>query len=121
MAWLDGQNDSEFAISALTARELAYGVARACADKKPAVEAIATSVEAILSAYSDRILPIDEPVARRWGEMLAANKDNPTDKALVATAIVHGLTLVSLNASDVKGLGAPVLDPGRKPAKLHAP
>jgi len=72
-----------------------------------------------LGTHRERLV---RKVVQRWAELLAANKDNATDKALVATAIVHGLTLVSRNAKDTEGLGAPVLDPARKPAKKrHEP
>ncbi len=63
--------------------------------------------------FSGRILPIDAPVADRWGRLVAhAGRPLPAiDSLLVATAAQHGLTLVTRNQRDVQGLGVQVLNP----------
>jgi predicted nucleic acid-binding protein len=56
-------------------------------------------------AFSDSILPIDEPVVMRWGEMIAqlekrGRKIPVIDGLLAATALEHGLTVVTANTKD---------------------
>jgi toxin FitB len=63
--------------------------------------------------FAGRILPIDAAVAERWGRMVAqAGRPLPAiDSLLAATAEQHGLTLVTRNVRDVKGLAVQVINP----------
>ena len=68
------------------------------------------------SRFRDRILPIDDAIADRWGAIsaMAAAKGKPVpvvDGLLAATALHHNLTLVTRNSSDVAGTGVPTLNP----------
>jgi predicted nucleic acid-binding protein len=68
------------------------------------------------SRFRDRILPLDEEIADRWGTIaaLAAAQGRPVpvvDGLLAATALHHNLTLVTRNGSDVAGIGVPTLNP----------
>jgi predicted nucleic acid-binding protein len=70
----------------------------------------------IQARFSGRILPIDEPVADRWG-LLAANARakgkalSIIDGLLAATAIHHNLTIVSHNVNDFRSTQVPVVNP----------
>lgn len=59
----------------------------------------------------DRIFGVDEFVAREWGRMGARRSLPPIDSLIAATALVHGLTVVTRNTRDFDGLGVPVLNP----------
>ena len=66
--------------------------------------------------FHGRILPIDEDVALTWGCVAAEGQRKGRvlpviDGLLVATAIVHGLTLVTRNERDCANRGAPILNP----------
>ena len=63
--------------------------------------------------FSGRILGVDAAVADRWGQLLAcAGRPLPAiDSLLLATAMHHGLTLVTRNLRDVVNLGAEVVNP----------
>lgn len=43
----------------------------------------------------DRVLPIDESIAEAWARLSVPDPLPPIDGLLAATAIVHGLTLVT--------------------------
>lgn len=60
-----------------------------------------------------RVLPLDARVADRWG-LLAAKAERPVpviDSLLAATALTHGLTLVTRNLRDFSYPGLAVVDP----------
>ena len=63
--------------------------------------------------FTGRILPIDAAVADRWGRLVAqAGRPVPAiDSLLAATAMQHGLILVTRNLRDVQDLGVQVLSP----------
>lgn len=63
-----------------------------------------------------RILPVTEAIADRWGKLEAQRQRlglplNTADGQIAATAIEHGLTLVTRNLKDFSGLGVTLLSP----------
>lgn len=60
---------------------------------------------------ADRLLPIDEPVAEAWAMLGIPNPLPLIDAFLAATAIVHGLTLVTRDVVQIGITGVSVLDP----------
>ncbi len=66
--------------------------------------------------FAGRLLPVDADVATAWGELTADGDRSGrplrvVDGLLLATARVHGLTVVTRNLADFEGRGVPVLDP----------
>lgn len=63
--------------------------------------------------FAGRILPVDAAVADRWGRLLAqAGRPLPAiDSLLAATALAHGLTLITRNLGDFQHPDLTVLDP----------
>ena len=119
--WLASVNDDELAISVITLRERLEGAERARQADSPSASDIAADVEDLVRAYEGRILPVNEDAARRWAKLLVPDKSKSDDKAQLAVAAAHGLTLVTLNWKDVHGRGVSVLNPGRDPPKLYDP
>jgi toxin FitB len=68
-------------------------------------------VDSIETTFSDRLLPVDAAVARRWGELSAGRSLPVIDTLIAATAISHDLTLVTRNTRDVLVTGVPLIDP----------
>ncbi|CAN5319799.1 type II toxin-antitoxin system VapC family toxin [soil metagenome] len=95
VAWLKSVDDGDLAISALTVREIAKGIARLRKTKPETAVALQSAVTAIFDAFVGRILPIDRAVAAAWGEALAASEKHVDDAGLAATARVHGLIVVT--------------------------
>jgi predicted nucleic acid-binding protein len=61
--------------------------------------------------YADRTFSIDLPVAKTWG-MLTADRSRPgADTLIAATALVHGLTVVTRNEKDYEDLPVKLLNP----------
>jgi predicted nucleic acid-binding protein len=70
-------------------------------------------LDALEAAYGPRLVPIDGPVVAEWTRLLGAKDKNQRDRALAATARVHGFVLVTRNVDDVRGCNVRVLDPFR--------
>lgn len=51
----------------------------------------------LLLLYSDRILPVTTPIAKRWGQLSAKLGRADADVLIAATALEHGLTVVTRN------------------------
>jgi toxin FitB len=68
-------------------------------------------MDGIETTFADRILPVDTPVTRLWGELSAGRTLPVIDTLIAATAITRGLTLVTRNTRDVAATGVPLLDP----------
>jgi predicted nucleic acid-binding protein len=69
--------------------------------------------EQVLPAFEGRILPVDVPVALRCAALHVPNPRAERDGLIAATALVHGLTLVTRNVADFEGAGAVLLNPWR--------
>ncbi len=61
--------------------------------------------------YAGRLLPVDGDVAEMWGRLNVPNTLPIIDSYLAATALVHGLTLVTRNVADVQRTGVSILNP----------
>lgn len=71
--------------------------------------------------FAGRILPVDEAVADRWGALdgerqLEGAALNTADGLIAATALEHGLTLVTRNVKHFRGLGLKILNPWEEAA-----
>jgi predicted nucleic acid-binding protein len=72
---------------------------------------LAAWLDVVLRTYEGRILPVDIAVARRWGRLSQQIGNRGLDLAIAATALEHGLTVVTRNVSDFERTGVSVLDP----------
>lgn len=104
-------------MSVLTVGEIRQGIEQLRGRDALRAETLAQWLTGLSRAYADRVLPVDLAVAEEWGRLRAtASRTVPViDALLAATAKVHGLTLVTQNDRDFKGLGVSVLNP-LKPA-----
>jgi predicted nucleic acid-binding protein len=110
--WLDLRPPSTLFLSVLTLGELRKGVEALPASARK--QALGDWLAVELPAYfGGRILPIDARVADRWGRLVAqAGRAVPAiDSLLAATALTHGLTLVTRNVRDFQHPGLDVIDP----------
>jgi predicted nucleic acid-binding protein len=61
--------------------------------------------------HAGRVLPIDEAVADLWGRLSVPDPLPTVDGLLAATAMVHGMTLVTRNTKDVARTGVRLFNP----------
>lgn len=121
LRWLGAVAEGELTISAITVRELLYGVAKSRREGSTAVETFSVRIDAVIASYAGRILPVDERVARVWAAMLARSNKHVDDTGFAATAAVHGLAVVTRNLAHLRGRGMPLLDPFRFPPTVVPP
>lgn len=67
--------------------------------------------DSVLPAFEDRILPVELAVVRRCAALHVPDPHSDRDALIAATALVHGLTVVTRNIGDFLRTGVPVLDP----------
>ena len=106
--------DAQLFVSVLSVGEIAKGIGLLAAGKKR--ESIAAWLAALESQFSDRLLGIDAQTAKLWGELTArAQKKGTvipaTDGLLAATALRHGLSVMTRNETDFKASGARIVNP----------
>jgi predicted nucleic acid-binding protein len=65
----------------------------------------------ITTAYAESILPIDEETAHVWGRLRVPNPENPLDKQIAATALIHDLTVVTRNSDHFSPTGVRLHNP----------
>ncbi len=68
-------------------------------------------IDSVVVEFGPRVLGVDGAVAQRWGQLSAIRTLPVIDALLAATALVHGLTLVTRNTRDLEGLGASLFNP----------
>ena len=111
-AWFAQRPASSLYLSVLTLGELCKGIHGVNDDARKL--ALSDWLQNELSLFFlGRVLSIDEQVADRWGQLVAAaGRPLPAiDSLLAATALVHGLHMVTRNAKDFEGLGLDVINP----------
>ncbi len=110
-AWWRSVADADLFLSALVLGEIRQGLERLRARDAVRASALERWLADVAAAFAGRVLPIDAAVAEEWGRISARRPTPVVDGLLAATAIVHGLTLVTRNVADVAHAGAKVLDP----------
>ena len=112
LKWFSQRPAATLYLSVLTMGEIRKGVENKSSG--PAKLRLMDWLETELPTYfAGRILPVDVVVADRWGRV-QAEAGRPVaavDSLLAATALVHGLTMVTRNRKDFQFPGLQVIDP----------
>ncbi|AUM00574.1 VapC toxin family PIN domain ribonuclease [Rhodocyclaceae bacterium] len=110
--WLEGRPATTLYLSVLTLGELRKGIEALAegARKRRLLDWLEVELPGF---FTGRVLPVDARVADRWGYLVAqAGRPLPAiDSLLAATALTHGLTLVTRNLRDFRYPGLAVIDP----------
>jgi len=107
--WATGVSRQNLFLSALSLLELENGAARAERQDKGAGAALRTWVaDQVMPAFEGRILAVDAAVARRRAQLTLTDT---RDALLAATAIEHGLTLVTRQTAAFKGARVKLFNP----------
>jgi predicted nucleic acid-binding protein len=111
VAWLEAQRTVNLHLSVVTIGEIERGVAQQERRDPSFAEELARWLDLVLAWYGDRILMVDIPTARRWGRLSAALGHAGADLLIAATALEHGLTVVTRNVRHFDPTGVDVVNP----------
>lgn len=110
--WAESVDAVDLYLSTITVHELEIGVLLAERRDPPQGAVLRTWFEShVLPAFTGRILPIDVAVAQRSTALHVPNPQPAMDSLIAATALVHGMILVTRNVADFIASGVSILNP----------
>ena len=112
--WADGVNAGSLYLSVISILELEIGILQ-LERKDPAQGLILRKwLDAlVLPEFRGRIFPVDAAVAKRCANLHVPDPRAERDALIAATALVHGMTVVTRNVDDFEPTGAVVMNPWR--------
>ena len=116
--WFERAAPEELFISVLVLGEIRKGIERIRPRDQRSALALEKWLRSITTEFTDRLLPVDERVADRWGRLGLSQPVPVLDALLAATALVHDLTVVTRDEDGFRNTGARVLSPFSKPQPL---
>ena len=113
--WLETTDRQSQHVSVITLAEIQKGI-ELLAEGKRRAQLEQWLTQDLEAWFSGRILPVDRQVAMRWASLVAqgsrTGRPLPTvDSLIAATALTHGLTIVTRNTRDFEGIGATTINP----------
>jgi len=112
VAWLSRVDAATFHVSAITVMELGLGILRI--DRRDPNQGGRLRVwmnDYILPEFADRTLPVDTAVALRCAALHVPDPFSGRDAFIAATALVHGMTIVTRNLPAFRAAAVPLLNP----------
>jgi len=112
LAWASSQPIAAQYISAITILELELGIMQK--ERKDAAQGAVLRAwleGTILPQFAGRILPLDHQVALRCARLHVPDQRAERDAVIAATALVHGMTVVTRNVGDFAATGVALFNP----------
>lgn len=111
LSWLQSVPPDEVFLSVVTLGEIARGIAQKQRTDPRAAQVFERWLARLRTTHKARILPITDVIAIEWGRLAAERPRGDADGLIAATAIVHGLTVVTRNVRDFADTGVPCINP----------
>lgn len=111
-AWADSVDAADLYLSVITLQELEIGVL--LMERRDPVQGAVFRTwlnEHVLPAFAGRILPVDTVVAQRSARLHVPDPWPVRDALIAATALVHGMTVVTRNVADFEATSVPLFNP----------
>lgn len=109
--WYGQCNPDELFLSVLVVGEIRQGIERLKRRDPTQATRLEQRLNDVLALMQGRILAITENIAQRWGVLNSPDPLPVIDGLLAATALEHGLTLVTRNVRDIQRSGVTYLNP----------
>ena len=111
-AWADSVPIEEMWLSCISILELDTGVLLLSRRDAAQGALIGEWIDGhVLRAFAGRILPVDTAVARRCATLQVPTTRPYRDSLIAATALVHGLTVVTRNEADFAAMVPVIMNP----------
>ena len=112
LAWASSVSSGSLFLSAITVLELETGVLQKERSDLVQGSLLRTWLDGhVLPAFQGRVLPVDTAVALRCAKLHIPDPRAERDALFAATAMVHGMTVVTRNVSDFVATGVSLLNP----------
>ena len=113
--WVNAQDNASLYLSVVSVGELRKGFT-VLPQGKRRTQLEQWFEQFLLPLFAGRILSVTQSVGNRWGVLdgecqLRGTPRNTADGMIAATALEHGLTIVTRNVKDFAGLGVTVFNP----------
>ena len=111
---VDALMEEELFVSVITIGEILKGIS--LLRGSPKRRALESWLQTLERDYGDRFLSIDLETSRLWGELTASAQKagrvvHATDGLIAATALRHGLRVMTRNTADFEPAGVLLLNP----------
>ena len=117
VAWARTIPAASFFLSAISILEIELGALQVARRDAPQGAVLRAWIDnQILPRFDGRILAIDTVVAQRCAQLHVPDPRAERDALIAATALVHGLTVVTRNVADFELIGVTLLNPWDNPA-----
>ncbi|MDT3443868.1 MULTISPECIES: type II toxin-antitoxin system VapC family toxin [unclassified Pseudofrankia] len=111
-AWAETLSPSDTFLSVITLLELRAGIENKRRQDAHQAAVLDTWLDQhVLPAYAGRLLDVDPAVADAAARLHVPDRRPAHDALIAATAVVHGLRLVTRNESDFAPMGIPLVNP----------
>jgi len=114
-AWATNRSPGATFLSSMSLMELEIGVLRMERRDEPQGERLRQWLEEIVLQFEGHILGIDAAIARCCAKLHVPNPRPERDALIAATALTHGLTVVTRNTADFEPMGVTLLNPWLAP------
>ena len=111
LAWIEPVAPADLFLSTVAVFEIERGIEQRRRDDPAFAQDLATWLDTTLRLYGDRVLPLTVNIARRWGRLSVQIGNKNLDLAIAATALEHGLTVVTRNVTHYSPTGVGVVNP----------
>lgn len=112
LAWAESVLAASLYLSVVTILEIETGVLSIERRDQQQGKLLRTWLDThVLPAFSDRIIAIDTPIAQCCAKLHVLDPRSDRDALIAATALVHGMTVVTRNAKDFQEIGVKLLNP----------
>ncbi|NIH15877.1 MAG: type II toxin-antitoxin system VapC family toxin [Serratia symbiotica] len=111
-AWAETMDAADLFVSSITLIELELGILSF--ERRDALQgAVLRSwfAQHVLPEFSGRTLTVDTAVALRCARLHVPDKRGERDALIAATALVHGMTVVTRNVPDFEPTGVQIINP----------